>query len=143
MISLDETLASVHHLQQLLPQLNLEIIARTKALSEKESEIANREKNVIEMESSIRERLNQEAAEKSNFDKLTAELNAAILENKLLKQKFDSTKEEAKNQEQRFSDLQIHYAEQKQQLAACEMKNEKLSKEKSALLGKIIQVQND
>lgn len=106
---------------------------RTGVLSAQEK-LAAREKNVFQMESSIRKRMDTEAEQQERLNNALQSENAAVLKQQLLQEELETERSKRKNLEERAEEISKKICMLEKKVTELSLANQNLSKDKTALL---------
>lgn len=129
------------HLNQLMEDFSLETQKARNLLSQMKAEIMDahtnisiREKNVLQMEASIRNHIDAKSKLQEQLNAAVQGENAGIVKQQLLQEKLDTEKSKNEALEKRKEEMSRHIVDLEKKVSELSLINQKLSKDKATLL---------
>lgn len=129
------------HLDQLMKDFSLEAQQARNLLSQMKTEIADahtsisiREKNVLQMEASLRNHMDARSKLQEQLNAATQGENASILKQQLLQEELNTEKTKNEALEERTEEMSKKITELEKKLSELSIINQKLSRDKATLL---------
>lgn len=129
------------HLDQLMKDFSAEAQKARNLLSQMKSEMTSahtsisiREKNVLQMEASIRNHMDAQSKLQEQLNAATQGENASILKQQLLQEELTTEKSKNKVLEERTEEMSQKIIDMEKKLSELSIINQKLSRDKATLL---------